>query len=270
MSADNVSFVLTSEELFYGLRMAELPNIPGLGVKPFGDIEEDVLEKIMEFSFRVLIARQLLIPAKDKGFRLDKVLSATLAVCAEPEKMVVLMFAREQEPGKTIYFYSSASLDVRHDILFSGMHQFQTDADVDLGKDAVLGVLNDQEGNLNEEFTGASYCVNNEKFENARDIASDSVEEATNVLAELGLSQNNAADLAGIFAQPDFRFTMQYLYRSDDNPNHKVVSVISKGDAWWIVTAETPSNETLVVEKTKKSSVIEIVSEAYRALGVEV
>lgn len=270
MSEQNIAFLLTKEELFYSLRLVNLPNIPGLGVEPFKNIDEAILEKVMEVISRVLVARQLLIADENKGFRLDKVLNTVLSVCAKPEKMVVLMFANKQEVSKKTYFYSSTGFDVRQDVLFSDLYQFQIDADVDLGKDVVLGVLNSQVERLDTEFTKVSYSVSNNAFESARSLADDNAEESAMLLIELGIEENHANSLVSIFAEPDFRFTMQYLYRSDDNPNHKVVSVISKGDAWWIVTAETPSNETLVVEKTKKSSVIEIVSEAYRALGVEV
>ena len=228
MNTNDVSFILTSEELFYGLRVSQLSNISGLGVAPFEGIEEDVLEKIMELAFRVLIARQLLIPEKDKGFRLDKILNATLSVCAEPERMVVLMFGEDQEPGKTIYFYSASELDVKHDVLFPGMHQFQIDTDVDLGKDMILDVINKQpEGLAKAKFTNSTYTVNNKEFETAREKATGSVEAAGSALIELGIDAAQADDLANMFAEPDFRFTMQSLYRSDDTPHHNIVSTIS-------------------------------------------
>jgi hypothetical protein len=269
MNTNNVSFILTSEELFYALRVSQLSNIPGLGVDPFKGIEEDLLEKIMEIAFRVLVARQLLIPEENKGFRLDKVLNATLSVCAEPEKMVALMFGEDQEPGKTIYFYSASELDVKYDVLFPGMHQFQIDANVDLGEDMIFDVLSKQPEGLSEaKLAGSAYTVNNKEFETAREKAIASVEEGSSKLIELGIDSAQADDLANIFAKPEFRFTIQSLYRSDDTPHHSIVSTISANNSWWLIQADSPSSETLVIENVTKETVLHTIEKNYLALGL--
>ena len=91
MVSEKASFILTNEEIFYCLRLAQLQNLLGLGADPFGHTDEDTLEKIMEVVFRVLIARQMLIA----GLTSDKAISAALTVCARPEKMVMLMVGEE-------------------------------------------------------------------------------------------------------------------------------------------------------------------------------
>lgn len=272
MVSEKASFILTNEEIFYCLRLAQLPNLLGLGADPFGDTDEDTLEKIMEVVFRVLIARQMLIAETNKGFRLDKAISAALTVCARPEKMVMLMVGEEQQENSTTYYCSSSDLDVKQEVLFHGMHQFQIGTDIDLGKRAVLNQLKEVPSNkkADRSSTNTTYNIQSSTFERARETASDSIEDSKASLIKQGVDAKQAANLAHIFAKPELRMTLQFLHRPSGAKTikHNILSIIYANNLWWLIKADSPTSETLALKSATKYSVIKTIEETYLALGV--
>lgn len=269
MDLDNVSFMLSREELFYCLRLLQLQNIPGLGEEPFGNIDDADLEKIMETAYRALIARQTLIFEADKGFRLDKVVGAALSVCSAPEEMIVTTFQLQQESVRVIHEYFTKDLTVKQEIPLNGVFQFDLRKANDANPDSALDVIKNVPDVINNGVSSSfSFEITGSEFEDFRQKLTTSIDEAQMLLVEQKIKPKQASELISIFSSPDFRLTLQF-FSTPTRPaevGQRVLSVAAAKGNWCLIQGDGLSTEKLRIEKTTKDDVCKVIETAYSNL----
>jgi hypothetical protein len=269
MDSDNVSFMLSREELFYCLRLLQLQNIPGLGEEPFGKIDDADLEKIMEAAYRALIARQTLIFEADKGFRLDKVVSTTLSVCSAPEKMIVTTFQLQQEPIRVIHEYFAKDLTVKQEIPLNGVFQFDLREANDANPDSALDAVKNVPDVINIGVSsGFSFEITGSEFEDFRQKLTTSIDEAQMLLVEQKIKPKQASELINIFSSPDFRLTLQFFFTSMPpmEVGQRVLSVAAAKGIWCLIQGDGLSTDKLKIQKTTKVEICKAIETTYTKL----
>jgi hypothetical protein len=266
MDSDNVSFMLSKEELFYCLRLLQLQNIPGLGEEPFGRIEDTHLEKIMESAYRALIARQTLIFEPDMGFRLDKVVGTALSICSAPEKMIVTTYQLYQEPIRIVHAYFAKHLSLKQEVPIPGIFQFNLREANDANPDLVLDVIK----NIPDEIgggdtSGLSFEITGSEFEDFRQKLTTSIVEAQAVLVKHKIKPKQASELISIFSNPEFRLTLQFFFTPAPPAEfgQRVLSAAAAKGKWCLIQGNGLLNNKLRIEKTTRDNVCEAIETAY-------
>lgn len=272
MSPKSTTFMLTKEELFYCLRLLQLPNLPGLGEKPFGDIDNNGLENLMETTYRALISRQVLIHEPEKGFRLDKLISMTLSVCAAPEQIIATTYQHQQETAWNIHEYFAKELMVRQDIPMLGIFRFCVTPKKNVTSRLIVDIVSEAflSNVSSEQPERISFNVSGSKFEEIRQKTRTAPDETLAMLAEMGVDHKHAENFIEIFTVPDFRLTMQSFAQSialAETKQH-VLSVAHAKGYWWLIQGDGQANGSLKVEQATSDDICSSIETVYSYMGV--
>jgi len=272
MNPESTIFMLTKEELFYSLRFLQLPNLPGLGEKPFGDIENNDLENLMEVTYRALISRQVLIHEPGKGFRLDKIISTALSVCAAPEQLIVTTYQRQQGPIWNIHEYFSEGLTVRQEIPMLGIFRFCIIEQKDVNPQLIVDIVNDTLASAtdSEQTARISFKICSSEFEEIRQKSRTDKDESLKMLAKMNIDIKHAENFIEIFTALDFRLTMQSFIQSppSDQTAQYVLSVALANGHWWLIQGDGQPNGDLEVEQATLDGVSNAIESIYSHVGV--
>ena len=127
-------FRLTQPKLLFMLRLLELPDLPGVGEKPWGDTDLGTARQQFHEAGLALQTRGLVWLDENHKPVTDPNSTQLLSASAYPSQMTALAYKHYQGPVTRIYYYRRDKLDVRHTLLLEHIHEFQALPCSDMGR----------------------------------------------------------------------------------------------------------------------------------------
>lgn len=132
---------LSQAELLFILRALNLPDLPGIGERPWGEVELEEAKQQFRTAGLALKARGWIWLDENSGQpSVEPSLQAIVSTCAYPNQMMALIYNIIPSAPVEAYYYHRGELTVRHTWTEVLMHDFQSTNDSDMGK-AMLTAL---------------------------------------------------------------------------------------------------------------------------------
>lgn len=225
-------FQLTQAELLFTLRALELPDIPGVGEKPWGDIElEEARLQFREAGLELKSRGSVWLDGQTGKPGVEKSLQSVLSACAYPQQMVALIYQKPTAPVTQLYHYRLNGMTVRHTLPQESLHDFQVDNKSDMGQHT-----------LAELFDGFSWTFESQlgevaldKYEQAVQTVFTDEKQATRILVENGLSLDLCKKFIKGVREHKVQVHAQLVYQFPPNPKQNILLFFAGDSACWLV-----------------------------------
>jgi len=243
----------SQEELLYLLRALNLPDLVGMGERPWGHIPQENALLVMETVGRGLVARGI---AKFGISQMDisSDIARLLSNCAYPRQMLALTYHLGNGATQR-NFLRGREYDVEHALPYPWVHQFQVKTKSDMG----FGIVQSLTKDTPSGETSKAYSVPQDQLDKARQRATDDVEAAARLLLDLGLGDSHAKGFAAVLGAPETKVILQAVYDFGKTIRQNFYSILADKVSCWLVNARQPDShlvEVMQVDRAKLDQII--------------
>ena len=256
---DEITF--SQEELIYLLRALNLPDLVGMGDRPWGHIPQENALLVMETVGRGLVARRI-AQFGTAQMEIDADIAILLNECAYPLQMTVLIY-NQGETAIHQNFFRGREYDVEHSLPFPWLHQFKVKPKSDLGLDLIQSLVKD----VSNGETGNVISVQQSRLDEIRQLAADDIAGASKQLLELGLTSAFAEKLANVLGSPKVKILVQAVYDLGKNIQQNVYSILADEVSCWLVIAGQPGSLTVQVMQVNRRKLNEIILATFQPIA---
>ena len=123
MTAQNISFAVSTEELLVILGYLKAESMPGVDGSRLQGLGEEQLGWALGIAERALYARGFIIPDPQKKPALAPTVFSVVGACVMPEITIVVSCNRPNQRREEYYYHLSRAMAVMHYSLNEGIHQ---------------------------------------------------------------------------------------------------------------------------------------------------
>lgn len=233
----NTSFKLTQPELLFLLRLLELPDLPGMGEKPWGELSVEQAEEHFRQAGLALQARGLVGVNDQQQPTADRGLIQALQCAAYPERMSSAAWRSASGDVAQVHHYRRDQAHVRQHSL-DGTHAFDLLDGSDMGLADMLALFESDHWQMP---VGRVAVLPAAVYEQAADLALKNPGKAEALLTEAGLAAEVAGALAGVFARGRRRANLRWVYQFAPERQMSAVTVWTSPESGWVVETDDPS-----------------------------
>lgn len=240
--------LFSQEELIYLLRTLSLPDLPGMGEKPWGHIPQDQALLVMETVGRGLVARQA-IAFGEASMKVDENISHLLKTCAGPWQMLVLNYRLGNE-AKSHNFFRGETFDVEHDLPHPWVHRFDIIEKSDMGQALLQSLLE----NAPDCPDSAAFEIAQTDLNEVQQNAGNDPIQAAAILQSKGMPNAEAGRLASAFASPALKILVMAFWQMNPEAQGSVFSLLANHESTWLIktgNAEDMITQVMQVSKSK-------------------
>jgi len=219
------------------LRLLELPDLPGVGEKPWGEIDLDTAHQQYYEAGVTMQMRGWATVDENRQPIVEPVLKQLLSYSAYPSQMTAFVYKHAHGPVTKIYHYRRSEVDIRHTVFPDSVHEFQVLPHSDMGQADILGIFEDYAWN----FTIANIKLVGEVYDQAVKIAIENGASAEKMLIEAGILPQFASKMTEVFAGFDLKVSVQWVYELNPHLNMSSAIFWVNKTACWV--AETTLRE---------------------------
>lgn len=246
----------SQEELLYLLRALNLPDLPGMGMQPWGHIPQEQVLLVMETAGRGLVARGI-ARFGNMQMEIDDDTATLLDACAYPRQMLTLTYDHN---GTAIHqnFFRGKQFDIAHTLPYPWVHFFEVKKKkkTDMG----LGLLQSLVENVpDNEKTSAVFLLQQSLLDEIRNLTVHDSASAIQQLIGAGLTEPLAQKFTNTLRAPKVKILLQAVYDFGEKVRQNVFSILADDDSCWLVSAGEPGNETVQVIQVDRKKLNEII-----------
>lgn len=256
------TFWLSREELVFALRSLGLPDLPGLGKQPLGDVDAPTAALLAEAARRALIARGMLQPTAGGEYGLDKNVQAALTLSTYPERMLTVSAVMGKTEAAREHFYRVPELTVHHYTPQHGIHAFDLDPASTCGLEGLLKLLDGTQAALQSD----EYALIQERMDEAYNLAGQDAGAAAAALSKIGMPAAHAAALAGALAAPELRLSLQYVFQVRPDVDSASLTFLAGAGALWQVRTSSGQGQIVHLQAIPAAQAGTLVKEAHQKL----
>jgi hypothetical protein len=239
MTAQNISFAVSTEELLVILGYLKVDSMPGLDGSHLQGLDEGQMEFALGIAERALYARGFIIPDPQKKPVLAPTVFSMVGACVMPEVTIVLSCNRPKQRQEEYYYHISRGMAVMHYSLNEGIQQFVAVSERATIAQSILSTLK-----LREK--SALKCppiqIKASLFgEMRKALNEDRFPDASRLLTESGLNSASAQAMLETQQHPVANTTIGYLKGRDGEVTASGFTVIEGDNGLWIATS--PENK---------------------------
>jgi hypothetical protein len=243
MTNKPTSLRLSQEELLFLVRLLNLPDLPGIGDKPWGEIDLDSAQRAYQAAGRGLLARNLTSINEDGDIiSVDDSIKEVLTVSAYPDKMAAMQLDISEDLSDEIYYYNSADISIRHSFDEFKIHSFESHKNTDMG----FSEINRLMSFVKWDFASNIFEINQELFEQALQAAQTSKEECVKILEESGLDNSSIDHLSVVLANTEISIYLQLIYKLNPEIDQNKISFMWNFDSCWFMEYPVQAGEPIV------------------------
>lgn len=228
----NIDIQLSQEELLYLLRSLGLPDLPGMGDRPWGHITQENSLLVMETAGRGLVARGFIHFGSDQ-IVIEENVRDLLTISAYPQQLVVITHNQGAEASQCNYYHGKDT-EIEHRQSYPWIHQFRRGPTGEMGLPLVLGLIE----NINFGEPTPVFPIPQEKLEEARMLSGKDQQAAADVLSEMGVTLENSEKLTSVLASPKVKILLQAIYELKDPIQQTILSVLADEHSCWLISAD--------------------------------
>lgn len=230
----NTSFTLTQPELLFMLRLLELPDLPGMGEKPWGDIPVEQAEKQFQEAGQALQSRGLVAVNDQQQPTADRGLIQSLQCAAYPERMSSLAWRADSGAVAQVHHYRRGEAFVRQHSQ-DGNHSLTLAEHSDMGQEDMLAVFQSPGWPSPQ---GRGFELPAALYEQAADLAGADRPAAEALLVGAGLDKDLAARLATCFQTGKRRANLRWVHQLSPSPAISAITVWTSAESVWVVETD--------------------------------
>lgn len=260
MMDENFIIRFSQEELLFLLRRQNLPDLPGMGDHPWGEITEDSATRIMETTGRSLLARGAISIFQD-GISIDKPVHAILAACAYPEQMVILNSIISDQSYQ-VSFSRVTEFDVIHTLPYPWIHQFEVFPmhGSDMGLNQVEEWLEPVSyGQISPEI-----IIEQNKLKEIYTLVSTDSAAAQTLLVENGLPAEVSKRFTGALKNLNVKIFVQCVYQLEPVISQNVFTIVSDANSCWLIFNEQIDSAFVKIIEADRSRLDTTIQLAYK------
>ncbi len=252
------AILFSQEELLYLLRTLSLPDLPGMGEKPWGHIPQEQALLVMETVGRGLVAREV-IKFGDSSMIVDENISRLLKTCAGPRQMLVMNY-RVGNEVKSYNFFRGEAFDVEHDLPYPWVHRFQTIATSDMGQALLQSLLK----NAPDCSDSAVFEIAQTDLNEIQQNAANDLTQAAQLLQLKGLPDDEAGHLAHAFTSPTLKILVMAFWQMNPEAQGSVFSVLADNQSAWLIRTDNPGDAMTQVAQVNKNKLQELMMSLFQ------
>lgn len=254
MSTTEIQF--SQEELLYLLRSLNLPDIPGMGERPWGHIPQEQALLVMETAGRGLVARGIVRFGKTQ-IEVDNAVAQLLRTMAYPVQMTVLTYSLNAQ-AIPHNFFRGKTFDVEHTLPYPWVHRLHMTPKSDMGESFVQGLLKDVPGS----GESPAFSVPQQVLTAIRQDALET-SQASDTLVEAGLPESMALSLIEVLTAPTSKVLVQAVYQLTEIEQN-MFSILANQDSCWVISAGKPGSPMTQVMQVGPQRLTAIVNNAFQ------
>ncbi len=247
------SVLFSQEELLYLLRTLHLPDLPGMGDRPWGHIPQEQVLLVMETVGRGLVARQS-IEFGDFGMKVKDDIISILKTCAGPHQMMVMSYSQGDET-KSRNFFRGDAFDIEHDLPHPWVHRFQITDRSDMG----LSLLQSLVKNASDGQSSAVFEISQTELDEIRQEAASNPQKAALALQSKGLTASEAGRLVDAFARPTLKVLAMAFWQLNPEAQGAVFSLLADNESTWLVRVGSPGEPIAQVMQVSRQKLHEFI-----------
>jgi hypothetical protein len=248
--ADIASFTLTQAELLFMLRLLELPDLPGIGEKPWGNIDFGTAQSQFKEAGLALKERGWVHVDENRIASILPELQGALSISAYPDKMMSIAYKDAQGKTFDIRHYRRENWFVRHTQTDIQLHEFTLFNKTDMGLQDLLDIFRKYLWSSNIP----AIDIPSDVYEKSLGMAVQNRIMAEKLLTDAGVSVDSALNLIQAFINYEMKIYVQWIYELNPNLNLSSLFIWGNEDVCWVA-------ETSLLEQGKKVKVMALSSE---------
>jgi len=243
---ENLSVLLSQEELIFLLFILKADFIPGLDPDPLGEMTKEQKGLALAHAERALRARDLVMVDEKGELEVREMLLLIIGTCAYPELMISLHhFPTNAAPNRTFWNLRSGVI-VAHNRPQPPLHGFSMLKDRDLLRQQIVDgckLMTGEKPDLPEIVT------TNQIVKTVRETAVKDLPGAIQKLTSNGTDKRAAKELCAVLAGQHAVSALHLAaQRADQSPLQEAVTVLSGQTSTWLMTnCEQPDQVSLKV-----------------------
>jgi hypothetical protein len=258
-AADKFSIIFGQEELLYLLRSLGLPDLPGMGDRPWGEIKQETAIFILDAVGRSLFARGVVSFDSHGEITVDRVVIAMLTASAYAKQSVLLTYQGKDGGTLQYVYYRVPEFDVRQHLIFDWVYGFELQTNTDLGRQSVEEWI----APIDTQFSTGVIQVASETFDRAREAATTGgASLSIPILEAAGIEKNITQELSAALAEPILSLRFQSVNAESNPVRRNVFSILAGGNTCWLLTSDATIG-TLSFKAIGSSELHRIVTTAY-------
>lgn len=258
---NSAHYQLTQAELLFTLRVLNLPDIPGVGEKPWGEMDLDEAQQLFRTAGLALKERGWIWLDENGQAVVEPSLQAMLSVCAYPQQMMALVYRIVPAAPVECYHYRREALIVRHTKPVSLLHDFQSFAGLDMGRKEIVWLF--------ENYLWTYECPSNEISQDAYaqsiEMAYTDEKKTEQFLIESGLSPDVCASFINILVSHKLEIQAQWVYQFDPVVNQNSVIFFADESSCWLVE-KVIANKLVRIKAIGSDSLHHLLRSAFNGL----
>lgn len=231
---------VSQEELIFLMRALDLPDLPGIGEKPWGNIELETAQGAFQTAGRALLARKFISINGDQNISVEESIKNTLSTCAYPDQLAAFRVENGTDPAQQIFYYRSAKNFIRHSVDEYQIHLFESSKKTDMGLVDLESLISTSKW----RFTSTLIEVNQEIFEKAMEAAHGEKEDCIKILSNSNLKTDKIHPLADVMINTGTRIYLQLIYKLNPKIEQNTISFMWNSDSCWFIEYPTQAGNT--------------------------
>lgn len=224
-------FQLTQAELLFALRSINLPDIPGVGEKPWGEMELDEARgQFREAGLKLKSRGWVWLDEKTGQPSMEKSLQDVLGACAYPKQMMALVHRVSPSAPVEDYFYRWDDLIVHHTLPQPLQHNFQVSPDSDMGYRLFENLFT----SFSWDFESPVGEIPQTAYDQAVQLAFTDSDQAHQVLREAGLSVALGEQFLKGVSDHQVQVHAQWVYEFHPITRQNIIIFFANKQACWM------------------------------------
>jgi len=240
MTSKPTTLRLSQEELLFLVRALSFPDLPGIGDKPWGDIDLDSAQRAYQAAGRGLLARNLTSIDEGDDVSVDESVTEILTTSAYPNNMAAILIEQGADQAEQIFYYGSEERSIRHSIDGFKIHSFESRKDTDMG----FGEIDRLIPPTKWKFTSNIFEIDQGHFEQAVQAAQISKEDCVKILNKSGLDKDYIQHLSTTLARIEINIYLQLIYKLNPEIEQNTISFVWNSDSCWFIEYPTQTGVT--------------------------
>jgi hypothetical protein len=228
-------FQLTQAELLFALRSINLPDIPGVGEKPWGELElSEARRQFREAGLGLKSRGWIWLDEKTGQPAMEKSLEDVLSTCAYPKQMMALVHQIPPDAAVENYFYRRDGLTVHHTLPQPRQHNFQVIPDSDMG----MSLFESLFASFAWDFDSLMTEIPQAAYEQAVQMVSTDENRAQQLLCDAGFAESLAGQFIGGMREHKVQAHSQWVYEFQPKVRQNILIFFAGEKACWMVEKE--------------------------------
>lgn len=257
------NFYLSQPELLFMLRLLELPDLPGMGEKPWGDITLDAAQEKFCNAGLALKEHGLVAVDENRHAMVNAKLQEVLEASTYPDRMMQFKYKKPGEDAMQISYYRRGASDVRHLQTGDHLHEFNLSNQSDMGLQELVTFF----GSFSCDFITPIYKISSQSFEEFIDGCENLSKSMENNLIEAGIPASVTAKMAQTFERSEIKAQIQWVYELNPDINYSSVFIwIEKSNCFVAETSQEQRGGEIKVMALNIDLLMKLIASAHQQL----